>query len=74
MPDVKPTIEKPKTQQELAQDFMNEYTELCEKHGFQITVTPAYKVSQDTGTWSTVLQVAVGKISKKDEQLPREQK
>jgi len=57
---------KPKTEQELAQSFVKEYSELCEKHGYQIQVTPAYKMSQDTGTWQTVLQTAVGKLPKKE--------
>ena len=61
-------MDKPvKTEQQLAQEYLNEYQELCKKHGLQIIVTPAYKVSQDTGTWSTVLQVSVGKLPKGDQ-------
>ena len=54
-----------KSDQDQAQEFINEYQALCDKHGFQIVVVPAYKVSQDTGTWHTVLQTSVGKLSKR---------
>jgi len=59
--------DKPKkqTESELAQAFVEEYQKLCEKHGFQIQVTPAYK-NRDDGTFSTVLQTAVGKLPKKE--------
>lgn len=64
MKNVEPTVEQPKTEQELAKLFVEEYQALCEKHGFQIVVTPAWKVSQDTGTWSTILQTSIGKLPK----------
>ena len=51
----------PKNEQQLAEAFIKEYSELCEKHQFQIVVTPAYK-SRDDGTFSTVLQTSVGKL------------
>lgn len=57
---------KQKSDSELAQDFVKEYEALCKKHGFQIVVTPAWKVSQDTGTWSTVLQPSIGKLPKNE--------
>jgi len=57
---------KQKSEQEKMQDFVKEYQEVCEKHGFQIVVTPAWKVSQDTGTWSTVLQTSIGKLPAKE--------
>lgn len=53
-----------KEDRELMNEFVNKYKILCEKYGFQIVVTPAYKLSQDTGTWSTVLQTSVGKLPK----------
>ena len=56
--------DQPKTEQELAQDFVKEYEALCQKHQMQIVVNPAYK-SRDDGTFSTVLQTSVGKISTK---------
>ena len=64
--NIQPKTEKPKTEQELAKAFVEAYQALCEKHGYSIQVTPAWKVSQDTGTWSTVLQSAVAKLPKKE--------
>jgi len=61
-----PKKEKPKSEQELAEEFFKSYQELCLKSGFQINVTPAWKVSQDTGTWSLVMQVGVGRLPKKN--------
>ena len=55
--------DKPKTEQELANDFIKEYQALVEKHGYQIVVTPAYR-ARDDGSWSTVLQTSVGRIKK----------
>ena len=54
---------KPKTEQQLANDFIKEYEILCEKHGFQLVISPAFK-ARDDGTWSVVLQSSVGKLSK----------
>ena len=56
---------KPKTEQELAQKFMKEYGELCEKYGFQIVVNPAFKAMADTGTFNVVLQTSLGKLPEK---------
>ena len=53
-------------EQESMQKFFDEYKELCQKYQCQIVVTPAYKVSQDTGVWGTVLQTGVGKLPKVD--------
>ena len=58
---------KPKTEQELANDFVKEYSDLCEKHGFQITVNPAFKSMADTGTFNVVLQTSVDKLPKRTE-------
>jgi len=66
MNNVEPKTEKPKTEQELAQEFLKKYYALCEEYGLQILVTPAWKVSQDTGTWSTVLQTSIGKLPAKE--------
>lgn len=49
-------------EQESAQLFIKEYEELCKKHGYQIIVTPAWRVSQDTGDWRLVLQTQIGKL------------
>lgn len=59
-----PKQEKPKTDQELAQEFLKKYYALCEEYGLNILFTPAWKVSQDTGTWSTVIQTSVGRLPK----------
>lgn len=56
--------EKPKTEQELANQFIKEYSELCEKHKFQLVITPAFR-ARDDGTWSVVLQSSVGRLPKK---------
>ena len=56
---------QPKSEQELANDFIKAYGELCEKHGFQINVNPAFK-ARDDGTFSVVLQSGVGKLPKKE--------
>lgn len=52
---------KQKSEHENMQDFINKYQKLCEEHGFQINVVPAFK-ARDDGTWSVVLQSSVGKI------------
>lgn len=52
-----------KTEQQLAQEFVKEYTELCKKHQFQIVVTPAWK-ARDDGTFSLIQQSSVGKLPK----------
>ena len=52
-----------KTESELAQAFINDYEKLCEKYGFQLIITPAFK-ARDDGTWSVVLQSSVGKLPK----------
>jgi hypothetical protein len=56
-------VEPKKTEQQLAQDFFKEYQELCEKHGFQVIVNPAFK-ARDDGTWSVVLQSSIGKLAR----------
>lgn len=53
---------EPKSEQELADEFIAEYKKLCEKHGFQIIGNPAWKLSQETNDWRLVLQFSVGKM------------
>lgn len=55
-----------KTDEQMAQDFIKEYDELVQKHQMQIVANPAFKVSQDTGTFSVVLQMSVGRLPKKE--------
>lgn len=52
-----------KSEREKAQDFTQEYRELCEKHGYRIVVTPSY-VARDDGTFSTTLQHSIEKLPK----------
>jgi hypothetical protein len=54
-----------KTEQQRAEAFIKEYQELCEKHQFQLVISPAFK-ARDDGTWSVVLQSSVGKLPKKN--------
>jgi hypothetical protein len=63
MTDNKVEVKK-KTEQELAQEFIKEYSELCQKHNFQIVVNPAFKAMADTGTFNVVLQTSVGRLPK----------
>ena len=54
-----PEVRKP-------EDFVKKYTKLCEEYGYQIVVTPTFRVSQDTGDWRIVLQSSVGKLPKQE--------
>ena len=53
----KPKQEKPKTPEE----FVEAYNKLCKEYGFNIVTNPAFK-ARDDGTWSIVLQNAIGKL------------
>ena len=55
--------DKPKTEQERASEFIKAYSELCEKHQFQIVVQPTL-VARDDGTWSIKQISSVGKLPK----------
>lgn len=61
-----PKQEKPKTEQELAQEFLKKHYALCEEYGFQLVVTPAFKAMADTGTFNVILQTSVGRLPKND--------
>ena len=54
---------KPKSEQELMQDFYKEYTDLCEKRGFTIAIIPTFKPTNH-GSWEVVLQSSVGRLQK----------
>lgn len=56
--------EKPKTDQQRIQEFVEEYNNLCAIHGLQFIVNPAYR-QRDDGTWSLVLQKSVGRLQTK---------
>lgn len=51
---------KPKTEQQLAQDFLKEYEVLCKKHGHRVMPSPSFQ-RRDDGTYSIVIQTVVGK-------------
>ena len=59
---MKPT--KVEDEKYTADKFAKEYQSLCEKMGFRIVVNPAY-IARDDGSWSTVLQMSVGKLPAK---------
>jgi len=65
MENEEPKNEKPKTETELAQEFVAKYKQLCDEHGFQISVKPDFK-ARDDGTWSVILQSSVGRIKRGD--------
>jgi len=65
MSDNKIVEDKPKTEQQRANEFLKDYGELCEKYQFQIVVTPAWRASQDMGDWRLVLQSSIGELPKK---------
>lgn len=52
------------TPQKPEEVFVNEYNELCKKHGFQISVVPTW-VPRDDGSFSTVLRTGVSKLDVK---------
>lgn len=58
--------EQPVSEKDAAQAFIVDYQALCEKHGFQIIVTPAFKAMADTGTFNVVLQTSVGRLPKEE--------
>ena len=54
----KPIIAKP-----TAEEFAEAYKELCEKMGFQIVCNPAF-IKRDDGSYSVVMQISIGEMSK----------
>ncbi len=73
MGENKPKVEvqpKQKTEQELAQEFIKEYNSMCQRHGWQIVTTPAFK-ARDDGTWSLVLQSSVGRVPNVEQTTPK---
>ena len=48
-----------------AEEFRIEYEQLCLKTGYQITVNPAFKLSQETNDYRVVLQISIGETPKK---------
>ena len=58
---VKPEVQP--TDQQNADKFLDGYKALCDKYQMRLVVTPAFK-SRDDGTFSVILQTAVGKLPK----------
>jgi len=52
-----------KSEQELAQEFIKKYKELCIATGFQIVVNPVW-TSTNHGSFELVLQSNVGRLPK----------
>ena len=50
-----------KPDRELAEEFIQEYNALCQKHGLRLVVTPAF-MQRDDGTFSTIIQTDIGKL------------
>lgn len=48
-----------KNKEDKTQEFIKEYTKLCEKYKKRIVVVPRWRVSQDTGDWRLVLESSV---------------
>ena len=57
---------QPKTEQQLAEAFTKEYSELCDKHSMNIVVNPVF-VARDDGTFSVKLQHSIGKLPRSSE-------
>lgn len=57
----------PKTEAQLAQDFVRDYQTLCERHGFRIVVSPTW-VATNHGSFEMVLQQTVGRLPKQEVQ------
>lgn len=53
------------TEQQLAKSFLKEYNKLCKEHGYNVVATPAY-IARDDGSFSTVVQISVGKTAQVD--------
>ena len=45
--------------------FVDEYNELCKKHGFALISVPQWRQSKDTGDFRLVIEVQVAEV--KDE-------
>jgi len=56
---------QPKTDEQKLREFFKEYQALCEKHQFQIVVTPAWRATNH-GSFELVQQSSVGKLPKRE--------
>ena len=62
MSDDKKIEDKPKVF--TAQNFADEYDQLCKKTGFRVVASPAF-IARDDGTFSLVIQYSAGQLPKK---------
>ena len=56
------SLQEPLTREAEVKLFIKEFGELCQKRNCQIINNPAWKISQDTGTWSMIIQSSIGKL------------
>jgi len=52
---------KPKSEQALANKFVQSYQALCDETGYRLVVSPVW-IARDDGTFSLQLQYQVGKL------------
>ena len=57
-------IKQPKKKVNKAEEFAKEYGKLCEKYGYKVIVSPAWRFSNETKDYRMVLQTSVGPQSK----------
>lgn len=58
---MKESSEEEKLDRSKAQDFINDYEALCEKHKLRIVTIPVFK-ARDDGTFSVVLETSIGQL------------
>ncbi len=63
MDQPKEPANKPKTEAELAQEFIKAYQELVEKHQMRLVITPIF-ISTNHGSFEVALQESVGRLPK----------
>ena len=54
-----------KNDQEKMQDFVNEYNELCQKHGYQVAAA-IIPVPTNHDTWELGIQMSINKLVKEN--------
>jgi hypothetical protein len=61
MSDNQKIEDKPKSDQQKAQEFVKAYEALCDTHQMRVVATPVYK-ARDDGTYSLIVNMSVGKL------------
>ena len=59
-------IQQPLTEQQKITNFVEEYNELCKRHGLQISAQPAW-IPTNHGSFEMAVQVVVVKMEQKKE-------